>query len=139
MKTVQFPANPTSESVDDKTEKTKEDKYDKSENDDSGVETEIDDAKDKKMLDAALKTVLDPKSVIVKKHDIVDVFKDHLDDLERNNKTAPLEWFMEEMDNLSLEVCKTSQEALWAYVTDINNETKKNIMVGTYKCFHMFC
>lgn len=124
---VHFPANPTSEmSEDDKSlpkgNKTLE------QSDESGheVETELEE-KDKKFLDDAMKTILDPHSVI-EKNDEVESFKLKLDDMNKGNIT--LDSFMEEMDKLSLDICKTSQQALWSYVTDINNEGKKNRMVS---------
>ncbi|XP_045523797.1 angiotensin-converting enzyme-like isoform X2 [Pieris brassicae] len=122
---VQFLTNPTSEMSTDDKSMEKSNKTEQS--DESGHEIEIDEeSKDKKFLDYAMKTVLDPDTVIIK-HDDVDTFKVQLEELDKENAT--LEIFMEEMDKLSLDVCKTSQEALWAYVTDTSNDVKKNKMV----------
>lgn len=123
---VQFLTNPTSEmSTDDKSVE-KSNKTEQS--DESGHEIEIDEeSKDKKFLDFAMKTVLDPDTVIIK-HDDVETFKVQLEELDKENAT--LEIFIEEMDKLSLDVCKTSQEALWAYVTDTSSDVKKNKMVS---------
>ncbi|XP_034828842.1 angiotensin-converting enzyme-like isoform X2 [Maniola hyperantus] len=124
---VQFPNHPTSEmsaSADVKffvkSNKTTE------QSDESGheIETEIE---EKKFLDDALKTVLDPRTVIGKVDEVVENFKIQLEEVDKENST--IELFMEEMDKLSLEICKTSQESLWDYVTDINSEVKKNKMV----------
>lgn len=129
---VQFPTNPTSEmSADDKNLIKDNKTLDQSDESASHevVEVDVADVKDtKKYLDDAMKTVLDPNSIIQTNKDDVEVIKFQLDELDKENKT--LEEFMEDMDNLSLEVCKTSQEALWSYVTDISNEGKKNKMVG---------
>lgn len=127
---VQFPTNPTSEMSADEKNLIKDNKtLDQSDESAShDVEVDVADVKDtKKYLDDAMKTVLDPNSIIQTNKDDVEVFKFQLDELDKENKT--LEEFMEDMDNLSLEVCKTSQEALWSYVTDISNEGKKNKMV----------
>ncbi|XP_049870966.1 angiotensin-converting enzyme-like isoform X2 [Pectinophora gossypiella] len=125
---VQFPANPTSEMSADEKNLIKENKtIDMSDESGHEVETEMEEVKDKKFLDDAMKTVLDPNTIIAKTKDEVEIFKFQLEELDKENIT--LEAFMEEMDNLSLEVCKTSQEALWSYVTDIANEGKKNKMV----------
>lgn len=126
---VQFPTNPTSEMSTDEKNLIKDNKtLDQSDESDE-AEVDTDGVKDtKKYLDDAMKTVLDPNSIIQTNKDDVEVFKFQLDELDKENKT--LEEFMEDMDNLSLEVCKTSQEALWSYVTDISNEGKKNKMVG---------
>lgn len=128
---LQFPVNPTSEmSADEKiiprNNKTAE------QSDESGHEIEIDgdDTKDKKFLDDAMKTVLDPDTIIIKNDDVVENFKIQIDEIDKENAT--LEMFMEEMDKLTLDVCKTSQKALWAYVTDTNNELKKNKMVISF-------
>lgn len=118
--------NPTSDISDDRnmTNRTNE------ASDESGHEIESDDdVKEKKFLDEAMKKILDPDQIqLPKAVDIVDHFKLHLEELD--NTSIPVEDFMEEMDKLSLEVCKTSQEALWAYVTDIGSEAKKNNMVS---------
>ncbi|CAH2085412.1 unnamed protein product [Euphydryas editha] len=74
-----------------------------------------------------MKAVLDPATVIVKNDDQVENFKVQLEEIDKENTT--LELFIEEMDKLSLEVCKMSQEALWTFVTDINNENKKKRMI----------
>ena len=96
------------------------------ESDESGheVETEVD---DKKFLDFALKTVLDPTTVIMKTNDRVEKLKNELEEIDKSNVT--LDKFMEEMDRLSLEVCQLSQKYLWEYVTDVSSDTKKNKMV----------
>lgn len=120
---MQFSNNPTSEmSADEKGvafNKTEQ-------SDESGYEVEGD-VEDKKYLDEAMKTVLDPNTVILKGDEVVENFKSQIDNLEHGN--ASMETFMKEMDKLSLEICKTSQESLWDYVTDINSETKKTRMV----------
>ncbi|KAM3966953.1 angiotensin-converting enzyme [Aphomia sociella] len=124
---VHYATNPTSDmSAEDRSlqkgNKTAE------QSDESGHEVETDnEEKDKKFLEDAMRTVLDPNSVIVKNDELVNIFKQQLDALSKDNIT--LEAFMDEMDKLSLDVCKTSQESLWSYVTDINNERKKNNMV----------
>ncbi|XP_032515650.2 angiotensin-converting enzyme-like isoform X1 [Danaus plexippus] len=122
-KGMQFSNNPTSEmSADEKGlafNKTEQ-------SDESGYEVEGD-VEDKKYLDEAMKTVLDPNTVILKGDEVVENFKSQIDNLEHGN--ASMETFMTEMDKLSLEICKTSQESLWDYVTDINSETKKTRMV----------
>ncbi|XP_059058546.1 angiotensin-converting enzyme-like isoform X2 [Achroia grisella] len=124
---VQFPTNPTSDmSVDDRSLQKGNKTLEQSDESGHEIETDIEE-KDKKFLDDAMRTVLDPNSVITKNTDFVDTFKQQLDALDKENIT--LETFMEKMDKLSLDVCKTSQESLWAYVTDINNEIKKNRMV----------
>ncbi|XP_045496355.1 angiotensin-converting enzyme-like [Colias croceus] len=126
---LQFPANPNSEmSADEKTisriNKTIE------QSDESGHEIEIDgdETRDKKFLDDAMRTVLDPDTIIIRNDDVIENFKIQTEEIDKENAT--LETFMEEMDKLSLDVCKTSQEALWSYVTDTNNEFKKNKMVS---------
>ncbi|KAF9821770.1 hypothetical protein SFRURICE_001881 [Spodoptera frugiperda] len=124
---LQFPPNPTSDmSADEKLQKANK-TLDQSDESGHEVETEGDEVKEKKFLDDAMRTVLDPNTLIVKTNDIVETFKYQLDELDKVN--ASLDVFMDEMDKLSLDVCKTSQQALWSYVTDINNETKKNKMV----------
>ncbi|XP_075976218.1 angiotensin-converting enzyme-like [Anticarsia gemmatalis] len=124
---VQFLPNPTSDiSADEKTQKTNK-TGDQSEESGHEIETDIDEVKEKKFLDDAMRTVLDPNTQISKTGDVVETFKFQLDELDKGNIT--LEVFMEEMDKLSLDVCKTSQDALWSYVTDINNDSKKNKMV----------
>jgi prophage DNA circulation protein len=126
---VQFPANPTSEmSADEKTISKPNRTMEQSDESGHEVETELEE-KDKKFLDDAMKTILDPDSIIVKKDD-TEVFKVKLDELEKGNIT--LDAFMEEMDKLSLDVCMMSQQALWSYVTDVNNEIRKNKMVLKY-------
>ncbi|CAG9787166.1 unnamed protein product [Diatraea saccharalis] len=124
---VQFGPNPTSDMSADEKNILKPNKT-MEQSDESGheVETELEE-KDKRFLDDAMKTILDPHSIILKDNDEIDNFRLKLDELDRENLT--LEVFMEEMDKLSLDVCKTSQKALWSYVTDINNESKKNKMV----------
>lgn len=97
--------------------------------DESGHEIEVEeDIKEKKFLHDAMKTVLDPTALIRNTNDEVENFQFQLDELDNINIT--FESFMEEMDKLSLEICKTSQNALWSYVTDINNDIKKNKMVS---------
>ncbi|XP_050562814.1 angiotensin-converting enzyme isoform X1 [Spodoptera frugiperda] len=124
---LQFPPNPTSDmSADEKLQKANK-TLDQSDESGHEVETDGDEVKEKKFLDDAMRTVLDPNTLIVKTNDIVETFKYQLDELDKVN--ASLDVFMDEMDKLSLDVCKTSQQALWSYVTDINNETKKNKMV----------
>lgn len=133
---VQFPTNPTSEmSTDDKKWNKTTDQSDESGHE---VETDVEEAKEKKFLDDAMRTVLDPSVVIVKSEDVVENIKIQLEELDKENST--LEAFMDEMDKLSLEVCKTSSEALWSYVTDINNDSKKNAMVINiyFKIFKWF-
>lgn len=126
---LQFPPNPTSDmSADEKLQKANK-TLDQSDESGHEVETDGDEVKEKKFLDDAMRTVLDPNTLIVKTNDIVETFKYQLDELDKVN--ASLDVFMDEMDKLSLDVCKTSQQALWSYVTDINNETKKNKMVRT--------
>lgn len=125
---VQFPANPTSEMSADEKNLIKENKtLDLSDESGHEVDTDMEDVKDKKFLDDAMKSVLDPNTIIMKSKDAVEIFKFQLEELDREN--VSLDTFMEEMDNLSLEVCKTSQKALWSYVTDITNESKKDKMV----------
>ncbi|XP_023933964.2 angiotensin-converting enzyme isoform X2 [Bicyclus anynana] len=122
---VQIQNNPTSEMSTDektfiKTNKTGE------QSDESGheVETEVE---DKKFLEDALKTVLDPNPILIAKNDdVVETFKIQLDEVDKENST--IELFMDEMDNMSLEICKISQEAIWDYMTDTNSEVKKNKM-----------
>ncbi|XP_013192369.1 angiotensin-converting enzyme [Amyelois transitella] len=131
VKAVQFPTNPNSDvSADEKSIPKKNQTIDQS--DESGHENNSDnsenDERDKKFLDFAMRTVLDPNSVIAKpSDDVVENFKQQLEELDHDNMT--LHVFMEEMDNISLEICKTSQQSLWSYVTDINNENKKKKMV----------
>ncbi|XP_053605292.1 angiotensin-converting enzyme-like isoform X4 [Plodia interpunctella] len=131
IKAVQFPANPNSDvSADEKSVQKINLTIDQS--DESGHENNSEnsenDERDKKFLDFAMRTVLDPNSVIQKSSDdVVENFKQQLEELDHDNMT--LTAFMEEMDNISLEICKTSQQSLWSYVTDINNEIKKNKMV----------
>ncbi|XP_063827391.1 angiotensin-converting enzyme-like isoform X2 [Ostrinia nubilalis] len=124
---VQFPGNPNSEMSADEKSLNRENKT-LEQSDESGheVETDLED-KDKKYLDYAMKTILDPNSIIIQKNDEIEGFKIKLEQMDTENIT--LEAFMEEMDKLSLDICKTSQQALWSYVTDINNEGKKNRMV----------
>ncbi|KAJ8719075.1 hypothetical protein PYW07_016631 [Mythimna separata] len=124
---VQFPPNPTSDmSADEKIQKGNK-TLEGSEESGHEIETDIDEVKEKKFLDDAMRAVLDPNTMIVKTNDIVDTFKYQLEELDRVNTS--LDVFMDEMDKLSLDVCKTSQDALWSYVTDIKNEAKKNKMV----------
>lgn len=128
---LQFYTNPTSEMSTDEKNLIKDNKTLEQSDESASHDVDIDlaDVKDtKKYLDDAMKTVLDPNSIIQTNKDDVEVFKFQLEELDKENKT--LGDFMEDMDNLSLEVCKTSQEALWCYVTDISNEGKKNKMVG---------
>ncbi|XP_073952268.1 angiotensin-converting enzyme-like [Choristoneura fumiferana] len=126
---VQFPTNPTSEMSADEKNILKSNKTLEEDGDDSGhEEVDNDEIKDKKFLDDAMRTVLDPNTVITKNNDEVENFKTQLHEIEGENMT--LDRFMESMDTLSLEVCKTSQEALWSYVTNINDEIKKNKMVS---------
>ncbi|KAL0832181.1 hypothetical protein ABMA28_001636 [Loxostege sticticalis] len=124
---VQFPGNPTSDMSADEKSSPKENKT-VEQSDESGheIETELEE-KDKKFLDDAMQTILDPHSIIVKNNDEIESFKMKLEQMDKENIT--LDTFMEEMDKLSLDICKTSQQALWSYVTDINNEGKKNRMV----------
>ncbi|XP_028172807.1 angiotensin-converting enzyme-like isoform X2 [Ostrinia furnacalis] len=124
---VQFPGNPNSEMSADEKSLNRENKT-LEQSDESGheVETDLED-KDKKYLDYAMKTILDPNSIIIQKNDEIEGFKIKLEQMDTENIT--LEAFMEDMDKLSLDICKTSQQALWSYVTDINNEGKKNRMV----------
>lgn len=123
---VQFPPNPTSDmSADEKAQKGN--KTEGSEESGHEIETDVDELKEKKFLDDAMWTVLDPNTMIVKTNDIVETFKYQLEKLDKVNTS--LDVFMDEMDKLSLDVCKTSQDALWSYVTDIKNESKKNKMV----------
>lgn len=125
---VQFPTNPTSEMSADEKNVLKSNKTLEDDGDDSGhEEVDNDEIKDKKFLDDAMRTVLDPNTEITKNNDEVEHFKMQLHEIEGENMT--LDHFMESMDTLSLEVCKTSQEALWSYVTNINDEIKKNKMV----------
>lgn len=121
---VQFLNNPTSEMSADERNIVKNRTI---ESDESGheVETEID---DKKFLDFALKTVLDPTTVIIKTNDRVDKLKHELEEIDKTNIT--LDKFMEEMDRLSLEVCQLSQKYLWEYVTDVSSDMKKNKMIN---------
>lgn len=126
---VQFPPNPTSEMSADEKNLIKDNRtMDQSDESGHEIESDIDEVKEKKFLDDAMKTVLDPSTIIQKTKDAVELFKFQLEELDRENLTV--EGFMDEMDRLSLAVCKTSQEALWSYVTDINNEGKKNKMVS---------
>lgn len=125
---VQFSPNPTSDiSADEKIQKGNK-TLDGSEESGHEIETDVDEVKEKKFLDDAMRTILDPNTLIIKTNDIVQTFKYQLEELDKVNTTLDL--FMEEMDKLSLDVCKTSQDALWSYVTDINNEAKKNKMVS---------
>lgn len=127
---VQYNPNPTSEmSADDKntTNKTIE------QSEESGHEIEIDDdVKEKKFLEDAMKTIIDPTTTLVAKTNIIlQAFKYKLDELD--NVSISFDVFMDEMDKLSLDICKNSQDALWSYVTDINNDIKKNTMVNMIK------
>lgn len=131
---VQFPPNPTSDmSTDEKSQKGNK-TLDQSEESGHEIETDVDEVKEKKFLDDAMRTVLDPNTLIIKTNDIVETFKYQLEELDKVNTS--LDVFMDEMDKLSLDVCKTSQDALWSYVTDINNEAKKNKMVRTKLITH---
>ncbi|CAH2266095.1 jg11100 [Pararge aegeria aegeria] len=122
---VQFLNNPTSEMSADEKSFVKNNKTgEQSDESSHEVETELE---EKKFLDDALKAVLDPNIVIAKNDDIVETFRVQLEEVDKENSTIDV--FMEEMDKLSLEICKTSQESLWDYVTDINSEAKKNKMV----------
>ncbi|XP_046967523.1 angiotensin-converting enzyme-like isoform X1 [Vanessa cardui] len=123
---VQFPNNPTSAMSADERLFLGENKKSEQSNE-SGHEVEIDAEDNKKFLDDAMKAVLDPATVIVKNIDIVDNFKTQLNEIDKENST--LEIFIDEMDKLSLEVCKASQESLWDFVTDINNDYKKKKMI----------
>lgn len=128
IRAVQYPSNPTSEmSMDEKSIVKNNKTGDQS--DESGHEVETE-AEEQKFLDDALKTVLDPTISIAKNDDIVESFKIQLEEVDKENST--LELFMEEMDKLSLEICKSSQEALWDYVTDINSDAKKKKMVISF-------
>ncbi|XP_063544050.1 angiotensin-converting enzyme-like isoform X1 [Cydia strobilella] len=120
--------NPTSEMSGDEIVTPKDNKTaDASAADESGhEEIDIEEIKDKKFLDDAMASVLDPNTMIVKNDDVQN-FKAQLNEIDSKNMT--LDSFMENMDKLSLEVCKTSQEALWDYVSNINDEIKKNRMV----------
>lgn len=122
---AQYNPNPNSEMSDDKN--ITNNKTDASE---ESHEIEIDDdEKEKKFLDDAMKMVLDPQSALVlKTKTLLQSFQTQLDELDNTNIT--FDAFMAEMDNLSLEVCKTSQDALWSYVMDINNDVSKNFMVS---------
>ncbi|XP_030025566.2 angiotensin-converting enzyme isoform X1 [Manduca sexta] len=124
---VQFQTNPTSEMSADERNPRGNRTLDLSDESGHEIDTDMDDIKDKKLLDDAMRTVLDPTTIITKTNDAINNFKHQLEELDKLNTT--LETFMSEMDRLSLEVCKTSQEALWAYVTDISNDAKKNKMV----------
>ncbi|XP_068623977.1 angiotensin-converting enzyme-like isoform X2 [Battus philenor] len=125
---VQFPTNPTSEMSADEKNLIKVNKTTE-QSDESGheIDTDGEEIKDKKYLVDAMRTILDPNTVIQKNTDEDDNFKFLIDELDKENMT--LENFMHEMDKLSLDVCKKSQEALWAYVTDITSEIKKNKMI----------
>ncbi|XP_013173794.1 PREDICTED: angiotensin-converting enzyme-like [Papilio xuthus] len=125
---VQYPTNPTSEMSADEKNLIKVNKT-MEQSDESGheVDTDGEEVKDKKYLVDAMRTILDPNAVIQKNNEDEDNFKFQIDELDKENMT--LDNFMEEMDKLSLDVCKTSQEALWSYVTDITNESKKNKMI----------
>ncbi|CAK1579465.1 unnamed protein product [Parnassius mnemosyne] len=127
-KAVQFPTNPTSEMSADEKNLIKGNKT-LEQSDESGHEIDVDseDIKDKKYLDDAMKTILDPNTVILKGNDDIESFKIQLDELDKENMT--IENFMDEMDKLSLDVCKSSQASLWSYVNDINNEAKKSKMI----------
>lgn len=125
-KAVQYPNYPTSAMSADERSFLGENKKGEQSNE-SGHEVETDVEDSKKFLQDAMKEVLDPTTVIVKNDDLVENFKVQLQEIDKENTT--LELFIEEMDKLSLEVCKTSQDALWAFVTDINNENKKKKMV----------
>ncbi|KAL4707267.1 hypothetical protein ACJJTC_019805 [Scirpophaga incertulas] len=123
---VQFSANPSSDMswTDDgiKDNKTME------QSDESGHEIETDlEEKDKKFLDDAMKTIMDPHSIILKHDDDVEALKVKIKEIDSENMT--LNSFMSRMDQLSLDVCKMSQQALWSYVTDISNEVKRNKMI----------
>ncbi|KAI5644518.1 angiotensin-converting enzyme domain-containing protein [Phthorimaea operculella] len=123
---VQFPPSPTSEMSADEKNLIRENRtVDLS--DESGHEIEDDPIKDKKFLDDAMRTVMDTTAIITQAKDEVEMFKFQIEEIDKENIT--FDEFMQAMDNLSLEVCKTSQEALWSYVTDIANESKKNKMV----------
>ncbi|KAJ0177868.1 hypothetical protein K1T71_006741 [Dendrolimus kikuchii] len=124
---LQFPTNPTSEMSADEKNGPKVKRTDTSDESGHEVETDPEEVKEKKFLDDAMRTILDPTTMIIKSNDVVEQFKSQLEELDKVNTT--LDAFMEEMDKLSLEVCKTSQAALWSYVTDINNDAKKNKMV----------
>lgn len=125
---VKFLTNPTSEMSDNGDDKNVDTSNKTEQSDESGHEIEIDEeSKDQKFLDFAMNTVLDPNTVIIK-HDDVETFKIQLKELDKENST--IEIFMVEMDKISLDVCKTSQEALWAYVTDASSDVKKNKMVS---------
>ncbi|KOB77418.1 Angiotensin-converting enzyme, partial [Operophtera brumata] len=123
---VQYNPNPTSEmSADDKNTMNKTTEL----SDESGHEIEIDeDIKEKKFLDDAMKIVLDPSTTLLAKtSNILQSFKNQLDELD--NASISFDVFMDSMDKLSLYVCKTSQEALWSYVIDSNDDAKKNAMI----------
>ncbi|CAH2040644.1 unnamed protein product, partial [Iphiclides podalirius] len=125
---VQFPTNPTSEMSADEKNLIKVNKtIDQSDESGHEVDPDGEEIRDKKYLVDAMRTILDPNAVIEKNTDDVEGFKLQLDELDKDNMT--LENFVEEMDKLSLDVCKTSQYALWSYVTDISNEVKKNKMI----------
>ncbi|XP_004930682.1 angiotensin-converting enzyme isoform X1 [Bombyx mori] len=125
---VQFQTNPSSDMSADETSTPKNNKtLDVSDESGHELEADVDDIKEKKFLDEAIKAILDPHAFIPKNQDELESYKLQLDELNKSN--ISLDSFLSEMDNLSLEVCKTSQKALWSYVSDINNETKKNKMV----------
>ncbi|XP_048000270.1 angiotensin-converting enzyme-like isoform X2 [Leguminivora glycinivorella] len=125
---VSIHANPTSDMSGDELVTPKSNKtVDTSAADESGhEEIDIEEIKDKKFLDDAMRSVLDPNTMIISNDDVQN-FKSQLNEIDSENMT--LDSFMENMDKLSLEVCKTSQDALWDYVTNINDEVKKNKMV----------
>ncbi|XP_048477838.1 angiotensin-converting enzyme isoform X1 [Plutella xylostella] len=127
---VQFPSNAMSEVLsEEKSIPTRD--GNNSDIDDGSRELDIDvvdEIREKKFLDDAMKAVLDPNSIIShSNYDIVSSFKNQLKTLD--NANISLNAFMDEMDQLSLEVCKTSQAALWEYLTNINSEIKKNKMI----------
>lgn len=133
---VQYPTNPTSEMSADEKNLIKVNKsIDQSDESGHEIDPDGEEIKDKKYLVDAMRTILDPNTVIEKSSDDVEKFKSQLDELNKENMT--LEKFTEEMDKLSLDVCKTSQEALWSYVTDIGNEAKKNKMVRRFFNVHV--
>lgn len=124
---LQFQIYPASEMSTDERSGTKVKRTDTSNESEQEVETDPEEIKEKKFLDDAMRSILDPSTTFIKYDDDVHNIKSHLEDLDKSNIT--LDVFIEEMDRLSLEICKTSQSALWSYATDINNGVKKNKMV----------
>lgn len=131
LEAVHFPSSPNSDvSADEKSATNNEQNKTvvlPSDENISSAEIEIDneELKEKKILDDALEQVLDPNTVFIKDEDVVHNYKLQVIEIEKSNVT--INTFFDQMNNLSLQVCKDSQKALWTYV---NNAKNKDLLVS---------